>query len=114
MALSRTALGRQIQGYQEILEQVLDEAQLFMQLVVRIDQMYRRAIFAREADAVLDRHDLIAPTMYDGRGTVEQPLAQRWQAFHVERRGHKKGAARVQQRGCRDRNIAAETRADQH
>ena len=82
--------------------------------MVGIEQMHRGAVFAPEADAVLDRHHLIAPSVYDGRRTVEQPFAQRRQSLQVECRRHEKRATGVQQRRRRHRHIAAETGADQH
>jgi hypothetical protein len=76
--------------------------------------MQRGVIVLREAHAVLVRHHLIMPAMYQRGRAVEPTRAQLRQSLDVERRRHEKDTARVQQRGGGDRHVATEARADQH
>src|SRR5262245_34020959 len=52
-----------IEGDEEIFEQVIDERELAVQPVVRVEDVQRRRLLAREPHAVLDRHHLVPPPM---------------------------------------------------
>src|SRR5262245_59666565 len=91
-----------------------DDTELVVQTMVAVEQVERRPVLLREANAVLVRPHLVAPAMHDRSLAVEHTLTQLRQASHVERRRHQKYAARMQERGRRDGDEAAHAGPDEH
>ena len=82
--------------------------------VIAIHEMQRRPVGLGEADTVLNGNHLVQPTVDDGGRTVQDPLPQLGQSFHVQRGSHQEHTSGMQKRGRCYCNVTAHARADQH
>ena len=96
-ATSLEGNGRQVERDEKVLEEILDHTDLIMQAVIAFEQVQSGMITLRESDAVLIRHNFVAPSVNDGRWTIEDAGAQLGQPVQIERRSHQEHSTGVQE-----------------
>ncbi len=99
---------------QEVREVVVDGTDLVEHPVIRVHDVQRRFLLAREPDAVVDGDDLVAPAVDDRGRAHGRTRTEFLVAGHVQRRRQQEHAARLQQRRTGHRHPATHARADQH
>src|SRR5690606_15055380 len=103
-----------LQTAQETIEELANLLDIGGEAMIRIQYVKLTSIFAREADRILYRDDVIAPAVYDADRAFRRHRRVLLVARHVESRRQQKQAACRHVRRDGSGNVRAEARADEY